>query len=123
GRSKEEAERALVSVLRHREVSSDVRISVWLDSVRADVIFAARQLRKRTTATTAAVISLALAIGSVTAAFRLIDAALLRPLPVKDPHSLFVVAYNYLDDVTGEIEEAYSFSYALFREFREAVKD
>jgi putative ABC transport system permease protein len=123
GRSREEAERALGSVLHLRENSSDVRLWSWLDSLRSDVIFGLRQLGRRRTATAAAIISLALAIGSVTAAFRLIDAALLRPLPVKDPHSLFVVAYSFLDDATGRTDESYSFSYPMFRDFRDAIKE
>lgn len=122
GRSREDAERALGSLLRHREVSTDIKLWAWLDSVRADTVFGLRQLRRRPTVTAAAILSLALAIGAVTAAFRLTDAVLLRPLPVADPASLFVLTYTYVDDVTGKSEEGDSFSYPLFREFREAVK-
>jgi len=123
GRSREEAERALGSTLRHREVSTDIKLWTWLDSVRADVIFGVRQLRRRPTVTAAAILSLALAIGAVTAAFRLTDAVLLRPLPVANPQSLFVIAYTHFDEINGKTEEADSFSYPQFRDFREAVKD
>jgi putative ABC transport system permease protein len=53
----------------------------------------------------------------------LIDAALLRPLPVADPRSLYVALYKYVNDTNGRTEEGESFSYPLFREFREAVRD
>jgi len=123
GRSRTDAERALGSALRHREVSTDIKLWAWLDSVKADVVFGARQLRRRPAVTAAAILSLALAIGAVTAAFRLTDAVLLRPLPVTDPQSLFVIAYTYIDDSSGKTEEGDSFSYPLFRQFREAAKD
>lgn len=122
GRSREEAEQAFGNRLRHREASSDVKFAVWLDSLRADMIFGYRQLKRRPAATAAAVLSLALAIGAVTSAFRLIDAVLLRPLPVADPSSLYTLAYTYIDDRSGEVEEGDSFSYPLYAQFREAVK-
>src|SRR6266567_7729257 len=82
GRDPAEARRAFGSRLREREKSRDVRLAAWLDSLRADVIFGWRQLRKNKAASAAAILSLALAMGASMAAFRLIDAMLLRPLPV-----------------------------------------
>jgi putative ABC transport system permease protein len=73
GREPAEARRALGSVLRHGEESRDVRIVAWLDSVRADVIFAWRQLRKKRVASASAICSLALALGACVSAFRLVD--------------------------------------------------
>jgi len=46
----------------------------WLQSLVADSVFAARQLNRHRTATAAAVLSLGLAVGATTAAFRLLDA-------------------------------------------------
>jgi hypothetical protein len=82
GRDPVEARRAFGSALRHREASRDVRLIAWLESLRADTVFGWRQLRKRKATSAAAILSLALAIGACTSAFRLIDAMLLRPLPV-----------------------------------------
>ena len=59
-----------------------MRILPWLDSLRADAVFGWRQLKKKKVTSAAAILSLALAIGACTSAFRLIDALLLRPLPV-----------------------------------------
>ncbi len=67
-------------------------IAAVLGHSRADVVFGWRQLMKRKVATAAAVLSLALAIGACTAAFQLVDALFLRPMPVRDPGSLYSVS-------------------------------
>ncbi len=85
GRDPAEARRAFGAALRLREESRDVRLIPWLDSLRADAIFGWRQLKKNKVASAAAILSLALGIGACTGAFRLIDALLLRPLPVTAP--------------------------------------
>src|SRR5216684_1220897 len=97
GRDPDEARRAFGSPLRQREASRDMRVIAWLDSLRADAVFGWRQLRKKKVTSASAILSLALAIGSCTAAFRLIDALLLRPLPVADPERLYVVARQGID--------------------------
>jgi hypothetical protein len=89
GRDRAEARRTFGSTLRQREESRDIRLIPWLDSLRADAIFGWRQLMKRKVTSAAAILSLALAIGACTAAFRLIDAVLLRPLPVAEPYRLY----------------------------------
>src|SRR5258708_28659539 len=91
GRDPEEARRAFGSPLRQREASRDVKLITWLDSLRADAVFGWRQIVKRKITSAAAILSLALAIGACTSAFRLIDAVLLRPLPVADPQRLYVI--------------------------------
>ena len=60
----------------------------WFDSLRADAVFGLRRLRKNKITSAAAILSLALAIGACTSAFRLIDALLLRPLPIAHPERL-----------------------------------
>ena len=85
---------ALGSPLRHREASLDQRlVELPSDALRADVIFGWRELRKTPARCVAAVLSLAIAVGACTAAFRLgIDALLFRPLlPNRDPDALHVV--------------------------------
>src|SRR5271165_6305767 len=74
-----------------REESHDIKLGSWLDSLRADTIFGWRQIKKRKMTSAAAVLSLALAIGACTAAFRLIDALLLRPLPVAGSERLYAL--------------------------------
>ncbi len=92
GRDPAEARRAFgASALLRREESRDIRVLGWLDALRADAIFGWRQLRKRPVTSAAAILSLALAIGACTSAFRLIDALLLRPLPVASPERLYAL--------------------------------
>ncbi|MDX2179975.1 MAG: ABC transporter permease [Bryobacteraceae bacterium] len=105
------------------EESRDIRLAPWLDAVASDVVFGWRQLRKNRAVTAAAVVSLALAIGSATSAFRLIDALLLRPLPVANPSDLYVIATEFTDQHTKTKDWDDSSSYPMFREMRDAVKD
>jgi len=120
GRDPEEARRAFGSALRQRESSRDVRLAAWLDSLRADSIFGWRQLQRHKVASAAAIVSLALAIGACTTAFRLIDALLLRPMPVSDPQRLYVVAFTG-GGVAGGPGEWDSASYPMFERMRDAV--
>jgi predicted permease len=122
GRDPAQARRAFGSALRHREESRDVRIIAWLDSLRADAVFGWRQLRKNRVTSAAAILSLALAIGACTSAFRLIDALLLRPLPVAEPERLYVLARQGMDPA-GNFRISESSEYPLFRQMRAVVKD
>src|SRR4051794_12931009 len=98
-------------------------MSFWsLDSVRADAVFGWRQLRKKPVTSAAAILSLALAMGACTSAFRLIDALLLRPLPVAHPERLYSVAFEGAG-VEGRVMTYDSCSYPLFFQMRAAVKD
>jgi predicted permease len=87
-----------------------------LDALASDVLFGLRQLNKHRVASLAAILSLGLAIGATTAAFRLIDAVLLRPLPVADPDRLFVVTKTFVD---SENRPDYDddFDYPTYREY------
>src|SRR3984957_11215716 len=122
GRDPAEARRAFGSALRHREESRDIRLIAWLDSLRADAVFGWRQLRKNKVASAAAVLSLALAIGACTSAFRLIDALFLRPLPISDPSRLFAISHEGID-VDGKPIRGHSCSYPLFRLMRATAKN
>jgi predicted permease len=121
GRNLAEARRAFGSALKQREESRDLKLIPWLDSIRADAVFGLRQLRKKKVTSAAAILSLALAIGACTAAFRLIDALLLRPLPVKDPERLYALSRVTIDD-HGKLVPDDSVEYPLFRQMRAAVK-
>lgn len=120
GRDPEEVRRSFGEPLHLREASRDARIANWLDSVRADVVFGWRQLRRNRVASAAAILSLALAIGACSSAFRLIDALLLRPMPVADPYRLYSLAYP-TDEARADDSFADSFEYPLFRELTTAA--
>ena len=122
GRDPDEARRAFGSPLLRREESRDLRLVPWLDSLRADAIFGWRQLMKRKVTSAAAVLSLAVAIGACTSAFRIIDALLLRPLPVAHPERLYSVAFSGagVDGIGGIFD---SCSYPMFRRMRDATRE
>src|SRR5580693_7312397 len=121
GRGPSEARAALGSALRHREESRDIRLVPWLDSLRADAVFGWRQIMKRKVTSAAAILSLALAIGGCTAAFRLIDALLLRPLPIAAPERLYA-CYNLSNLSGGPPLILDGYEYPMFRQMRAAAK-
>ncbi|HKA01434.1 MAG TPA: ABC transporter permease, partial [Candidatus Solibacter sp.] len=114
GRSEAEARRSLGAALQHREHSRDLKLLPWLDSLASDLIFGWRQLRKHPSASAAAILSLALAIGASTSAFRLVDAVLLRKLPVADPDRFYVLSMSYLNR-DGKPDSSDDFDYPTFR--------
>ncbi|MCU1272805.1 MAG: hypothetical protein JWO48_236 [Bryobacterales bacterium] len=122
GRDPAEVRKAFGSALRQRDESRDVRAIAWLDALRADAVFGWRQLRKNKVTSAAAILSLALAIGSCTSAFRLIDALLLRPLPVAEPERLYALTRQGID-FDGEVRTNDSWAYPSFRLMRAAAKD
>ena len=71
----------------------------------------------------AAILSLALAIGACTSAFRLIDALLLRPLPVAQPERLYCSCFARASAPDGKPGTCDSCAYPMFRQMRAAVKD
>jgi putative ABC transport system permease protein len=121
GRDANEARRAFGSALRQREESRDVKIIAWLDSLRADAVFGWRRLAKNKVTSAAAILSLALAIGACASAFRLIDAVLLRPLPVANPERLYEAGSEGIDP-GGHQRISDSFAYPLFTEMRAVAK-
>lgn len=122
GRDPGEARRALGPTIALREQSRDFRLLPALDAWKMDVIFGWRQISKNKITSLAAVLSLALGIGACTAAFRLVDALLLRPMPITDPANLYDLSRRTVGP-KGEIEAADSWVYPAFVRMREAVKD
>ena len=121
GNDPDEVRRTFGSQLRLREQSRDARIVVWLDCLRADIVFGWRQLLKRKVTTAAAVLSLALAIGACTSAFRLIDALFLRPLPVAHADRLYDLAIR-IPDFNGAPLTFDTFAYPNFARMRAAAQ-
>jgi hypothetical protein len=66
------------------------------ESIDRDLRYALRGVRKKPGFAAVATLSLALGIGANTAIFSLIDAVLLRPLPVLDPDRLVAIYHHDL---------------------------
>ena len=92
GRDPKEARRAFGCALHAREASHSIRVVGWLESLLSDISFGWRQLGRNKVTSAAAVLSLALGIGSCVAAFRLIDALLWRPLPISGSSRLYFLS-------------------------------
>jgi len=78
----------LGNLTRAAEEARSVWIWTWLEQLHRDVQYAFRAMRHNIGFTTTAVLSLALGIGANTAIFSLIDAVMLRWLPVENPQEL-----------------------------------
>ena len=95
--------------------------SIGSNRCAADIVFGWRQLKRNKVTSFAAILSLALAIGACTSAFRLIDALLLRPLPVAHADRLYVLSRKGMgfDNRPGEWD---SWAYPVFEQMRDAAK-
>lgn len=74
-----------------REATQDANLFASLDALWRDTRYAARALSASRGFTIVAIASLALGIGANTAIFSLIDAVMLRDLPVRAPEELVVI--------------------------------
>jgi predicted permease len=101
------ARRSVGGVQQIKEECRDMRGVNWIGDLGKDVRHALRILRTSPGFTAAAVLSLALGLGISTAVFSLINAVLLRTLPVKNPEKL--VVFNHRND----------FSYPMYQDLRD----
>lgn len=67
----------------------------FVSTLARDLRFALRQMRQTPIVSGVALLSLALGIGANVAIFSLVNALLLKALPVHEPERLVVLAYNY----------------------------
>jgi putative ABC transport system permease protein len=77
-----------------KEETRDARGTHFLETLFQDICFAFRILRKTPIITGIALLSLALGIGANTAIFSLIDAVMLRMLPVQNPGQLVQIEFR-----------------------------
>jgi macrolide transport system ATP-binding/permease protein len=101
GQTPRNARVRLGNVARIREEMRQVSIIHWLESAVADARYGLRQLRSAPVLVAAVLLSLTVGLGASTAVFALVDAAILRPLPVADPDALVILEWTAEDFPPG----------------------
>jgi putative ABC transport system permease protein len=120
GEAERRARLAFGGVDRTKEASRDTRGTARLETLLRDMRYAARVLRSRPTFTLSVVLVLGIGIGANSAVFTLVDALLLRMLPV--PHAEQLVTVGDPAEVhsawTGSPVTDYT-SYPVFADIRD----
>lgn len=131
GQAKQGARRAFGNVIAAEERFYESSRWVWVEQFAQDLRYGLRTLRRNPGFTLIAVLSLGLGIGANTAVFSLVDAVILKSLPVRAPQELRIVqwvrkhdgleistsGYNAEDPSTGQLVCG-SFSYGTYQMFR-----
>ena len=114
-----------------KERTRDMNILVWIESIWRDLCYSLRMMRRSPALTAAVVLALVLGLGASTAIFSIMDAALLRSLPVKNPEEIVLLKWNAqkmpgnclffgsLSDSEGEGITGWSFSSWSFEQLRQ----
>src|ERR1700689_2884777 len=85
-----------------------------------DLRYAVRQLRKAPGFTFVCVLTLALGIGANTAIFTLVDAVMLKSLPVANPKELYRLGDTFDCCVQDGLQNSWNiYSYQLYQQFRD----
>src|SRR5438094_7302993 len=120
GMSAEEARTAALRSFGGVEQVKEVYREQWglpmIETFIQDLRYGLRQLRRSPGFTNVAMLTLALGIGVNTAIFSVINAVMLRMLPVETPEQLVQVGFQ--GKHSGESFVGESFSYPLFKELR-----
>ena len=102
------------NVAQVKEETREVWSFRWLEQLGQDIRYGLRMLRKNPGFTAVAVLTLALGIGANTALFSLIDAVLLKMLPVASPERLVQLTSVTADGRTNDY-----FSYPTYKTLRD----
>lgn len=100
------ARRQFGNYTRRKEDMKAIHLLHWLETVLQDMRYAFRTLRSNPAFAATAVLSLALGIGANTAIFSIINAVMLRSLPVEDPAKLVQIGSKEIgSELTNPIWE------------------
>jgi predicted permease len=77
------------AVIQERTFEMDV--ALFLQSIASDIRYALRQLVRNRSFTATAILMMALGVGACVAIFAFVDAALIQPLPYRDPSKLLAL--------------------------------
>jgi predicted permease len=89
------------------------------ESFLQDVNYGVRAMLRSPALTIVALVSLALGIGANTAIFSLLDAVMLRSLPVKDPSRLIILGKNLSSGISDEFARTDLYSYPFYRQMQQ----
>lgn len=99
-----------------KEAYRDRRSLPIVETTLQDLRFAVRVLLRSPVYTLVVVLTLAIGIGANTAIFTLVDAVLIKMLPVRDPEQLVAI------DTFNQRGERINFSYPLFEQLRDRTQ-
>lgn len=90
----------------------------WIEDLFQDINYGVRAMLRSPGITIVALLSLALGIGANTAIFSLIDAVMLRSLPVKDPGQLVLLGDGTWSGISDSFAITQLYSYPFYREMQ-----
>src|ERR1700730_3633981 len=87
----------------------------WFESFVQDTAYGSRAMLRSPALTIVALLSLALGIGANSAIFSLLDAVMLRSLPVRDPAQLVLLGKGNASGITDDFARTQLYSYPFYR--------
>jgi predicted permease len=91
----------------------------WLESFAQDIAYGTRSLLRHPGITIVALASLALGIGANAAIFSLLDAVMLRSLPVKNPQQLLLLGEGKIAGIGDAFVNTDVYSYPFYRQLQQ----